>query len=75
MKNNRLDDLIKCNIEISSPALGNASFDSILLVVPEPGKARSRAKSKVAGKMLEKTTAIVSADDLLDYGFTVDDTA
>ena len=75
MKNNRLDDLIKCNIEISSPALGNASFDSILLVVPEPGKARSRAKSKVAGKILEKTTAIVSADDLLDYGFTVEDTA
>ncbi len=79
MKNNRLDDLIKCNIEISSPALGDASFDSILLVVPAPGKAgsnaKSRAKSKVAGKTLEKTTAIVSADDLLDYGFTVEDTA
>ena len=58
MKNNRLDDLIQCNIEISSPALGDASFDRILLVVPAPGKAGSNAKSKTAGKTLEKTTAI-----------------
>lgn len=33
MKNNPLDDIIKCDVEISSPGSSDVSFDSILLVV------------------------------------------
>lgn len=68
-KNNPLDDIVKCDIEISSPASSDATFDSILLVVPGPG-----TKVKKANEM-KKTTAISQADELLNYGFTVDDVA
>jgi hypothetical protein len=67
MKNNPLDDIVKCNVEISSPASDDASFDSILLVVPGPA-----AKGE---KEMTKTTAISTADELLDYGFTTEDPA
>lgn len=67
MKNNPLDDIVKCNVEISSPASNDATFDSILLVVPGP-----EASGK---KTMNKVTAIAKADELLDYGFTVNDTA
>lgn len=67
MRNNPLDDIIKCNVEISSPASSDAAFDSILLVVPEPGAAGSRT--------MEKVTAISKADELLDYGFSTEDPA
>lgn len=67
MKNNSLDDIVKCNIDISSPASNDATFDSILIVVPGP---------EAAGvKTMTKTTAISQADELLDYGFTTDDAA
>lgn len=67
MKNNPLDDIIKCSVEISSPASNDATFDSILLVVPEP---------KAAGeKTMDKVTAISQADELLNYGYTVNDAA
>lgn len=67
MKNNSLDDIVKCNIDISSPASNDATLDSILIVVPGP---------EAAGiKTMTKTTAISQADELLDYGFTTDDTA
>ena len=33
MKNNPLDDLVKCSIEISSPVSSDEMFDSILVVV------------------------------------------
>lgn len=67
MKNNPLDDIIKCNVEISSPASSDAAFDRIVLVVPGP---------KAAGeKEMTRTTAISKADELLDYGFAVDDAA
>lgn len=67
MKNNALDDLIKCNIEISSPAQGNLSFDSILVVVPPP--------TAVGKKPTAKVFAISSAEDLLEYGYTAIETA
>lgn len=67
MKNNSLDDIVKCNIDISNPASSDATFDTILLVVPGPGSAGE--------KTMNKTTSIAQADELLDYGYTVDDTA
>ena len=36
MKNNPLDDIIKCDVEISSPGSSDVSSDSILLVVAGP---------------------------------------
>ena len=67
MKNNSLDDIIKCNVEISNPASNDVTFDSILLVVPGPEAGGE--------KTMDKTTAITKADELLDYGFTTEDTA
>ncbi len=66
-KNNPLDDIVKCNIEISSPASSDATFDSILVVVARP--------SDTGEKEMKKVTAISKADELLEYGFTVEDTA
>lgn len=67
MTNNPLDDIVKCNIDISSPVSNDATFDSILLVVKGP---ESSGK-----KTMGKTTAISQADELLDYGFTTEDSA
>lgn len=67
MTNNPLDDIVKCNIEISSPASNDATFDSILLVVKEPKKSGE--------KTMSRTTAIARADELLDYGFEANDSA
>ena len=67
MKNNPLDDIVKCNIEISNPASNDATFDSILLVVKGPEASGE--------KTMSKTTAISQADELLDYGFTTEDAA
>ena len=35
MNNHPLDDIVKCNIDISNPASNDATFDSILLVAKE----------------------------------------
>ena len=67
MKNNSLDEIIKMNVEISSPASNDATFDSILLVVPKPGATGEKTMTGV--------TAISKADELLDYGFTTEDSA
>ena len=67
MKNNPLDDIVQCNVEISSPASNDATFDSILIVVPGP--------SSKGSETMTKATAISKADELLDYGFTTDDVA
>ena len=67
MNNNPLDDIVKCNIEISNPASNDATFDSILLVVKGPEASGE--------KTMSKTTAISQADELLDYGFTTEDAA
>ena len=65
MRNNPLDDIVKCTVEISSPASNDATFDSILLIVPEP---KTPGESTMNG-----VTAISKADELLDYGFTTED--
>lgn len=67
MRNNPLDDIVKCTIEISSPASSDATFNTILMIVPGP--------SGTGKKTMTKTTPISGADELLDYGFTVNDTA
>ena len=67
MNNNPLDDIVKCNVEISNPASNDATFDSILLVVKGPEASGE--------KTMSKTTAISQADELLDYGFTTEDAA
>lgn len=67
MINNPLDDIIKHNIDISSPASKEVTFDKILLVVPGPASTGT--------KTMSKTTPISKADDLLDYGFTADEDA
>lgn len=67
MKNNPLDDIVKCTVEISSPASSDATFDTILMITPGPSEAGK--------KTMVKTTPVSSADELLDYGFTVNDTA
>ena len=53
MKNNPLDDIIKCQIEISSPASSDATFDRILIVVASP--------LETSEKEMKKTTAISKA--------------
>lgn len=67
MRNNPLDELIVCNIEISNPASSDVSFDSILLIVEAPGVSGS--------KTMTKTMAISKADELIDYGYTTEDAA
>lgn len=67
MKNNPLDDIVKCTVEISSPASSDATFDTILMIVPGP--------SGFGKKTMAKTTPVSGADELLDYGFAVTDTA
>ena len=67
MRNNRLDDIIKCNIDLSSPVSNDATFDSICIIVPGP-----EAEGTIA---ITKAFAISKADELLDYGFTTDDVA
>lgn len=67
MRNNPLDDIVKCDIEISSPGSSDATFDSILLVVPGPAAPGTQ---EISG-----TTVISKADELLDYGFTTESPA
>lgn len=80
MKNNPLDDLVRCEIEISSPASSDETFDSILVIVAPPvqngadtgtGPETDTEKKKV----MERVTAISRADELLDYGYTMQDPA
>lgn len=66
MKNNPLDDIIKCSIEISNPVSDAQSFDSILVIVPKPTSS---------GASVENAFEIASAIELLDYGFTNDSVA
>lgn len=67
MKNNPLDDIIKCNIEISNHASSDVSFDSIMILVPGPSGSGT--------KTMSKTTAVYKADELKDYGFSETDVA
>ena len=60
MRNNSLDDIIKCDVEISSPGSSDATFNTILLVVAGPTGT---------GTAVSGATAISKADELLDYGY------
>ena len=62
LKNNPLDDIVKCNVEIAEPASDDASFDSILVVVAAPTATGRLTTSKAF--------AVSSADELLEYGYT-----
>ncbi len=67
IKNNPLNDIIECDIDISNPSSNNVAFENILIIVPGP---QGSGKKK-----MEKVTAISKADELLDYGFVVSETA
>lgn len=75
MKNNPLDDLVKCSIEISSPASSDETFDSILVVVAPPEAADNTDAGAKETKAMNRVTAISQADELLDYGYTMNDPA
>ena len=66
-KNNSLDEIVKCDVEISSPASNDETFDNILLVVQGP--------EATGEKTMTGVTSISTADELLDYGFTTEDAA
>lgn len=67
MQNNSLDDIVKCDIDLSQPVSNDATFDSILLVAPAP---TASGKEKMTG-----TIEVSKADELLDYGYMVNDAA
>lgn len=67
MRNNPLDNIVKCDIEISSPGSNDATFDSILLVVSAPSAEGSQT--------IKGVTAISKADELLGYGYTTGSSA
>ena len=73
MKNNPLDDLVKCSIEISSPASGDETFDSILVVAAPPNVPGDTETDEKEKKTMSRVTAISQADELLEYGYTVKD--
>lgn len=58
---NHLDEIVSCDITISTPATEEASFSTILLVVPAP---------KTAGSEIKDILVISQAKDLKEYGFT-----
>ena len=62
MKNNPIDDIVKCNIDISSPISGDESFGNILVVVPGP---KADEDSSVKG-----TIKISKVEELKEYGYT-----
>lgn len=59
---NNLDEIVKVDIEIGTPASSDASFDNILLVVSEADSSGTATMSGV--------TAISEAKELTDYGYT-----
>nr|DAI16840.1 MAG TPA: tail sheath protein [Caudoviricetes sp.] len=68
MRNNLLDDIIKCDIEISNPASNDISFGMILLILE---KASATGKKPLSDEVIE----IAKADELLDYGYKATDSA
>lgn len=64
---NSLDEIVKIDIEIATPAISNESFNHILLVVSAPEKA---GDIQVTGVF-----AVSKATDLFDYGYTAESQA
>ena len=69
MKNNSLDEIIKCDIDLSTPSSSDETFDSICIVVPGPSSKTKNSQST------DIVFAITEAKELLDYGFDVKDAA
>jgi hypothetical protein len=67
VKNNPIDDIVKCNIDISSPISGDESFGNILVVVPGP---KADEDSSVKG-----TVKISKVEELKEYGYTEEEDA
>lgn len=67
MRNNSLDEIVKCNIEISSPLSSDSSCENILLVVSAP---KTEGTKEITGVI-----TVNKAGDLLDYGYTENDEA
>lgn len=67
MKNNPLDDIVRCNIDLSDPVSNNQSFGSLCLIVPAPADKSAEG--------LKKATLVYKAAELLDYGFSTEDVA
>lgn len=61
---NNLDEIVKVDIEIGTPASSDASFDNILLVISGPDSTGTATMSGV--------TAISGAKELVDYGYTTE---
>lgn len=70
MKNNPLSDIVTCRVDISNPASGDETFNSILLVVPAQKKSPG---SDV--KAMPDVAVIADAGELASYGFCEEDTA
>lgn len=68
MKTNPLDEIVKCDIEISNPASNDATFDSILLIVPAPTAAVASGQNQT--RSVAKAFSVSKADELLEYGYT-----
>lgn len=62
MKNNPLDDIVTCNVEISQPASEATNYENTLLVVAPP---EGEGDTEMNGVI-----TITKPDDLLDYGYT-----
>lgn len=64
MRNNSLDDIVKCNIDISSPASSDATFDTILIVAAPPSSEPEK---------MSKAVIVTTAAELLGYGYVETD--
>lgn len=66
MRNNNLDEIVKCDIEISNPVMGEDAFSTILVVVPPPA---------AAGATAADVMVITDPSELLEKGFVTTETA
>lgn len=67
MKNNSLDDIVKCSIDISNPVSSNESFGKILLIADEPKSEGANAIASVI--------QISKSEELSGYGYSSEDAA
>lgn len=62
MKNNPLEDIVVCKVDISQPTSEATNYNNILLVVAPP---KAEGEEDMTG-----VVTITKADDLLEYGYT-----
>ena len=66
MIKNNLDDIVKVEVEISTPGSSDESFSDILLVVDAPDKADEQDVKKIGTSVI----AFSEPSELADYGFS-----